>query len=177
MKLDLINSTMQLDMELEAEIDAQAFGSDLRAIKVRLQDGTTFALSATVPWCEPATEGMERVRPLLCSGEACYILFRTATWALISYIPDGAPAADRALYASSCATLHALLGGRQRVPNLRSWTSPSHVQLDDEIAQAPALCLGSSAAVAAAVRAGETEPQLPPPAPDKWTPEMARHAQ
>ena len=41
---------MELDMELEAEFDAQAFGSELRALKVRLDDsGSSFVLAATVP--------------------------------------------------------------------------------------------------------------------------------
>ena len=54
---------MELDMELEAEFDAQAFGSELRALKVRLDDsGSSFMLAATVPWTAEPARALERVK-------------------------------------------------------------------------------------------------------------------
>ena len=87
-------------MELEAEFDAQAFGSELRALKVRLDDsGSSFVLAATVPWTAEPARALERVKAeLLRDGEACFVLFRTATWALISFTPPDAPGPECALY-------------------------------------------------------------------------------
>ena len=91
---------MELDMELEAEFDAQAFGSELRALKVRLDDsGSSFVLAATVPWTAEPARALERVKAeLLRDDEACFVLFRTATWALISFTPPDAPGPECALY-------------------------------------------------------------------------------
>ena len=126
---------LQLDMELEAEFDAQAFGPELRALKVRIDDdGTSFVLAATVPWTAEPAPALELVKAeLLRKDEACFVLFRTRTWALISFIPPDAPGPECARYDSSCAKLQALLGGAPRVPNVRRWASLSEVQLDEQV--------------------------------------------
>ena len=126
---------MRLDMELEAEFDAQAFGPMLRALKVRIdEDGLTFVLASTVPWTAEPAPALELVRAkLLHETEACFVLFRTRAWALISFTPPDAPGPECALYDASCARLQALLGGGPRVPNVRRWASLSEVQLDDQV--------------------------------------------
>ena len=126
---------MELDMELEAEFDAQAFGPELRALKVRLDDsGSSFVLTATVPWTAEPARALDRVKTeLLREDEACFVLFRTRTWALISFTPPDAPGPECALYDASCAKLQALLGGESRVPNVRRWASLAEVQLDEQV--------------------------------------------
>ena len=126
---------MELDMELEAEFDAQAFGPELRALKVRVDDaGSSFVLAATVPWTAEPAPALELVKDeLLREDEACFVLFRTRTWVLISFIPPDAPGPECALYDASCAKLQALLGGEPRVPNVRRWASLSEVQLDEQV--------------------------------------------
>ena len=126
---------MQLDMELEAEFDAQAFGPELRALKVRIDDaGSSFVLAATVPWTAEPAAALELVKAeLLREDEACFVLFRTRTWALISFTPPDAPGAECTLYDASCDKLQALLGGAPRVPNVRRWASLAEVQLDQQV--------------------------------------------
>ena len=126
---------MQLDMELEAEFDAQAFGPELRALKVRIDDaGSSFVLAATVPWTAEPAAALELVKAeLLREYEACFVLFRTRTWALISFTPPDAPGAECTLYDASCDRLQALLGGAPRVPNVRRWASLAEVQLDQQV--------------------------------------------
>ena len=109
---DRAEPMMELDMELEAEFDAQAFGPELRALKVRLDDsGSSFVLAATVPWTAEPARALDRVKTeLLREDEACFVLFRTRTWALISFTPPDAPGPECALYDASCAKLQAWLG-------------------------------------------------------------------
>ena len=125
---------MQLDMELEAEFDA-AFGPELCALKVRVDDaGSSFVLAATVPWTAEPAAALELVKAeLLREDEACFVLFRTRTWALISFTPPDAPGTECTLYDASCGNLQALLGGAPRVPNVRRWASLADVQLDQQV--------------------------------------------
>jgi hypothetical protein len=128
---------MELDMELEAEVDSQAFGKELRAIKVRIDDSNNFVLSKTVPWCDDPQQAMAGVKAVLEAKEPCYILFRTATWALMSFIPSDAPGTECVRYSSACEKLQELLGGPQRVPNVRRWTTIADAKLDEEVELAP----------------------------------------
>ena len=77
-----------------------------------------------LPYISPVAPLLERVKAeLLREDEACFVLFRTRTWALISFTPPDAPGPECALYDTSCVKLQALLGGESRVPNVRRWAS------------------------------------------------------
>ena len=133
-----------LDLELEAEFDAQAFAKGgpqaVRALFAKIKDGRIFVLARTVAWDYTKTvrEAFEQdVRTRLVDGEALYVLFRTATWALMTFAPDGAR--DRALYLTSAAELRSALGGVLRIPNVFIWCSLDEVCLDSAVVAAPAL--------------------------------------
>ena len=163
---------MKLCMELEAEFDAQAFGPELRALKVRISaDASTFELACTVPWSADPAQALEAVKAdLLREDEACFVLFRTRAWALMSFIPPDAPGAECALYDFSVDSLRLMLGGASRVPNLRRWSDLSAVTLDEQVEQALPMSYPpdeAQATVAAYVRGGGDAPAPPAPlAPD-----------
>uniref|UniRef100_A0A7S3AF42 Uncharacterized protein n=1 Tax=Haptolina ericina TaxID=156174 RepID=A0A7S3AF42_9EUKA len=151
---------MQLDLELEAEFDAQAFSSgeagsaNLRAIKVRISDGMFVIQGEPLACSATAVSDFQRMASeLLADGECCYVLFRTAAWALFSFVPGDAPLEEQALYTQEGDTLRTLLGGRLRIPNTRCWTSRGEVQLQDEIERAPPLSMREVVADPANTRA------------------------
>ena len=113
-----------LSFELEAVFDEQSFTKAKRALRARLRGGVV-ALDATLAHDddENADDAFAVVRAALRDDEACFVLFRTRTWALISFMPPDAPGPECALYDASCAKLQALLGGESRVPNVRRWAS------------------------------------------------------
>lgn len=135
---------MLLDLELEAEFDAQAFakgGPDaLRALFAKIRDGRTYVLVHAVSWDynKTAREAFEQdVCPYLVDDKACYLLFRTATWAMMTFAPEGAN--DRALYLTAADELRSALGGALRIPNVYTWSSLHEVRLDSTVVEAPAL--------------------------------------
>ena len=137
---------MQIDLELEAEFDAQAFAKNspdaVAAIHVKIQDNT-FMLAGVVR--KDSLTGREsfeqRVKPLLVvsesQGHACFILFRTATWTLMTFAPHSA--SDSAVYLQRAPDLLQGLGGNIRIPHEVVWHSVAEVNVDDSIFSAPAL--------------------------------------
>ena len=131
-----------LSLELESEVDAQAFAKGgpnaLRAVKATIEDGQ-FVLSGSLRhnYEQTAGEAFESgVRPMMRDDSACYILFRTATWALFTWAPDGSR--DAELYVSSAASLRSQIGDA-RIPNCYVWRSVAEAFLDDGVVNAAKL--------------------------------------
>ena len=87
-----------LSFELEAVYDAVAFSFDTRALRAAVSESGVVSLVATLPYDSDATaeEAFSRdVEPSLKDDEACFLLFRTKTWALATWAPAGAGARGR----------------------------------------------------------------------------------
>lgn len=124
-----------LSFELEAVFDEQSFTKAKRALRARLRGGVV-ALDATLAHDddENADDAFAVVRAALRDDEACFVLFRTATWALWTWAPAGA--ADGDAYVAAAAALRADLGGDVRIPYEAKWRSPDDVALDRRVVQA-----------------------------------------
>ena len=132
---------MRVAEELDSIFDAQAFvkgtPSALRALRVRIQDGNRFVLSGSLGWdYEASVEKAfdDDVRPMLIENEACYILFRTATWALMTFAPEGAH--DSSRYIAGEPALREGLGGAPRIPNVYTWRTSAEVTLHTDVVNA-----------------------------------------
>jgi len=132
---------MKVDIELEAEFDAQAFAKGgkhaLRAIIAHIKDGKV-CLTSTVPWNDEITvqEAFQGIIPMLSDDQACYVLFRTATWALFTWAP--ATDCEHRAYADASLGLRNAFGP-SLIPNVCIWHSMADVKLDDKVVHAPAL--------------------------------------
>lgn len=137
-----------LDFELEAEFDAQAFATPgpraKRALIVSIEDGDRFVLSKAVPW---DTEKSVRlafdadVRPLLAEAKPRFVLFRTETWAMMTWAPKAARESD--LYLEAADELHSALGGggglqmaHHIIPHVYTWRALTEIGLSDEVVHA-----------------------------------------
>ena len=156
--------SIRLSLELESEVDAQAFAKGgpnaLRAIKATIEDGR-FVLSGSLQhdYEQTAPEAFASgVRPMMKDDAACYILFRTATWALFTWAPDGS--SDAELYVSSAPSLRSQIGDA-RIPNCFVWRSMAEVSLDDKVVTAPKLSFDATGQLTS----DGTGTQAPPPPP------------
>lgn len=137
---------MEVDLELEAEFDAQAFNSEegpgLRAIKVRIDSDRSFMMDGSLPRSASLADDFKQmVSTMLVDNQCSYVLFRTGTWGIFCFVPEGAPSEEKDAYSSGSAKLIALLGGSLRIPNSRMWASQGEAVLDEEIEKAPPISM------------------------------------